>query len=489
MSEKLIALIDLLDGDDIRTRIREMVHHLDGIGEADSRDLTASMDTRLHGLAASLRDVCFEDDVTEAQSMLPWIWIELRFEWMRYNMQMQYQTMLLGTAQPLLMARGAALSSIVDAVELHMDAESAFLMQKIAADPAGTARGAIERTDRLFALMAAASAGSRDAVESLMVAQDQIARHTDSVPIRHELNKAISAVIEKVGAALRVSVLDFSHALEGVMIRQLGQAPVRVTLSQESPDYNLSVPSGVANALLKAGGQWMEAMATTSLYQSAEARIAAGQPAYVTLRAALRRSGERIELSLADDADGTVEFRPDHRMWPIRDLKMAIQQTPGTGSSMIFGCDVTTFTEYMTLRVGNDPNDALIGIPIRLVDHIELRDATAIAVRGTRLIHRQHGGTLRLIDLGDAMFQNPIPVENATYVLVQSESNGGETLALRVRGVEGTCRGSLKAMPELLTNAPLRGFVQADRKVIGIIDFERLLRHETVIANSRPKAA
>ncbi len=490
MSDQLKALMNLLDGEDLRVRIHDMVHHLEGIDETDSRELTASMDVRLRGIAASLRDVCFDDDMTEASSMLPWIWIELRFEWMRYNIQMQYQTMLSGIAHPVLMARGAALSSILDAVESHMDAESAFLVQKIAADPAGTARGAIERTDRLFALMAAASAGGRDAVESLMIAQDQISRHTDSTPVRHEMSKAISSVIEKIGAALRVSVLDFSHALEGLLIRQLGQASVRVTLSQESPDYALTIPSAVANALLKASEQWMQAIASSSLaHQSADTRILSGQAAYVTVRAALRSVGERIELSLADDADGTVTFHPDHRRWPIRDLKIAVQQTSGVGSIVTFGCDVTTFAEYMTLRVGNDPNDALIGIPMRLVDHIELRDASAIAVRGTRLIHRQHGGTLRLIDLGDAMFQSPIPVEDATYVLIQPESNGGETLALRVRGVEGTCRGSLKSMPDLLADAPLRGFVQADRRIVGIIDFDRLLGHGADMVDSRPRAA
>ena len=478
MSDRLPALLELLDSPEVRQRIAGMIEELGCIETHDAEELVGTMDRRLHGIAESLRDVCFDDDTTEATNMLPWIWLELRFEWMRYNLQMQYQTILQGTANPLLMARGAALSFILEAVEQHLDAESAFLVQKIAADPAGAARGAIERTDRLFALMAAASAGGDDAVESLLTAQDQIARHTDSQPVRQEMSKAISTVIEKVGGALRVSVVDFTHALEGTLIRHLGQAPVRVALSQESPDYNLNIPSAVANALLHAAGDWMDAIATSSLNTSADDRIAGGRPAHVTLRAALRRSGDRVELQLQDDADGTVRYRPNWRSWPIRDLKLELSQTPQVGSTMIFRCDVASVAEYLMLRVGADATDAVIGIPMRIVDHIERRDATALALQGQRLISRQHGGTVRLIDLGEAMFSQGIDATEATYVHIRPDGDEGDIVALRVIAVDGVCRGSIKAMPDMLADAPLRGFVQADQRIIGIVDLDRLLDRE-----------
>ncbi len=475
MTDRLHSLLTLLDSDDVRERIRAMIDELGGIEPTDADVLLSDIDARLHGIAQSLRDVCYEDDTTEAMTMLPWIWLELRFEWMRYNLQMQYQTMLQGIATPLLMARGAALSYVLEAVELHLDAESAFLVQKIAADPAGAARGAIERTDRLFSLMAAAGAGGRDAVESLLAAQDQIARHTDSVPVRQEMSKAISAVIEKVGGALRVSVIDFAFALEGRIIQTLGQSSVRVALSQESPDYNLQIPSAVANALLQASSEWMIALGKSSLNVSAEERIAAGRPAHVTLRVALRREGDRVELTIADDADGTVDYTPNWRTWPVRDLRLELRQAPGEGSTMTYRCDVASVTEYIMLRVGKNDDDAVVGVPMRMVGHIERRDRTALAMQGDRLICRQHGGTVRLLDLGALLFGAPIDAEEATYLHVKPDGDEGETLALRVRNVEGICRGSIKSLPHLLTDAPLRGFVQADRRIVGIVDFDRLL--------------
>lgn len=475
MTDRLFHLLDLLDSQDVRDRIRRMIEELGGVGETDAESILDSINARLHGIAESLRDVIFDDDTAEAHTMLPWIWLELRFEWMRYNLQMQYQTVLQGTASPALMARGAALSYVLEAVELHLDAESAFLVQKIAADPAGSARGAIERTDRLFALMAAASAGGRDAVESLLMAQDQIARHTDSLPVRKEFSKAVSAVIEKVGGALIVSVVDFTHALEGVLIRELGQAPVRVALSQTSPDYNLTIPSAVANALLKGAAEWMRALGDTSLVTDAEARMAAGRPAHVTLSAALRREGDRVALIMSDDGDGIVEYHPNWRQWPIRDLKLQLTQRPGEGSTLTMGCDVTSITEYMMLRVGNGECDAIIGVPVRMVDHIEQRDEGALAMQGSRLIDRLAGGTMQVIDLGDSLFQESISTVDATYVLVRPDGPEAPAIALRVRGVEGICRGSVKHLPDMLSESPLRGFVQAEQHIVSILDFDRLM--------------
>lgn len=474
-TDPIHSLLALLETSAFQDRMRSMIADLGGIDEADGEALVATMQARLQAVAQSLRDVCFDDDTAEAHTMLPWIWLEMRFEWMRCNLQMQYQSILQGTADPRLMAHGAALSHVLDTIEAHLDAEAVFLVQKIAADPAAAARGAIERTDRLFDLMVRASAGGRDAVESLLEAQHQMNRQTDPGRLRGEMSRAIGAVIEKVGGALRIDVTDFMHALEGMLIRHLGRARVRVAISQESPDLALTIPSAVANGLLAACGEWMQALAATSLNRTAEQRMADGCPAHVTLRVSLRRDGDRVDLTLADDADGTVEYRPDWRAWPIRDLRLRLSQESGVGSSMTFRCDVANVTEYLMLRVGEHADDAVLGVPLRLVEHIEQRDETALALHGERLIDRHHGGTVTLLDLGDLLFGAPIPTAEATYVRVRPDGPDGEVFALRVRNVEGICRGSLKALPGMLTDAPLRGFIHSDNTLIGVLDFGMLL--------------
>jgi chemotaxis signal transduction protein len=479
MAASLQELIDQLEGADVRERVARMIDELGCVNATDAEMLMDSLDARLCGIASSLRDVIYEDDTTEALSMLPWLWLELRFEWMRYNMQMQYQTMLRGTAEPTLMARGAALSYVLEMIEFYLDADSASIVAKIAADPAGVAHSSIERTERLFQLMSAASAGGREAVEVLLLAQDQIARHTDSVLVRDEFSKAIGAVIERIGGALRVSAVDFAHAIEGMMAQHFRTASVRVVVEDGSPDKALMIPSAVANGLLKAAGDWMVALRETSMKQDARTRIAAARPAYVTVRATLTRDGNRVTLIIEDDADGTVDYRPSWRVWPIRDFKLHLKQTEGGGSAIRYSCEVTSITDYMMLRVGPEVGDALIGVPLRMVEHLEQRDASALALQGTRIVRRNDGGTVQLIDLGASLFRTAIPTDDATYVLVRPDGEEGDVLALRVRSVDGICRGSLKSMPGVLAEAPLRGFVQADRQIVGVLDFDLLLdRHE-----------
>jgi hypothetical protein len=474
MSQRVTALLDLIDGADVRDRIRQMITSLGSVSESDTESLCASFDSRLLSIRSSLQDVCYEGDMSEAEGMLPWIWLELRFEWMRYNSQMQYQTVMLGTADPVLMARGAALSFLIEGIEQQLDATELFTVTRLAADPVGIALGSIQRTDRLFSVMAAASLGGRDAVESLLMAQEKIARSTDSAPVQQEMTDAISAVMQKVGDALRVTSADFGHALQGVLLRCLGQAPVLVTLHDASPDPAMYLPSAVANGLLHAAGAWMDAMRDTALQTQAVERMAVDRPAFVTITAALTSEQEQIVLTLADDADGTVIFRPDMQDWPIRDLRLQLEQRADVGSTMRFACDVTNITDYLVLRVGCATTDVLVSVPSRAVHHIEQREADGLTMSGTALVDRLDGGAHAMLDLGSMLFGEPIDSASATYVHVRPDARGDRVYALRVRAVTGICRGVLKPVPPALGTAPLRGFVMSGRDIVAVLDLDQL---------------
>jgi hypothetical protein len=59
-------------------------------------------------------------------------------------------------------------------------------------------------------------------------------------------------------------------------------------------------------------------------------------------------------------------------------------------------------------------------------------------------------------------------------VIVYPDS--GRRLALRVSGIEGTRRASLHAVPGGLQATRLRGFIQSERRVIGVLDLSELSR-------------
>jgi hypothetical protein len=52
----------------------------------------------------------------------------------------------------------------------------------------------------------------------------------------------------------------------------------------------------------------------------------------------------------------------------------------------------------------------------------------------------------------------------------------GNRMALRVSGIEGTRRAALRAVPEGLQATRLRGFIQSDGRVVGVLDIAEVSR-------------
>jgi hypothetical protein len=334
--------------------------------------------------------------------------------------------------------------------------------------------------------MAGASLGGREAVESLLTAQEKMARLNKAGPVRQEMTEAIGAVMQKVGDALRVTSEDFSHALQGVLLRELGQAPVLTILRDSNAYEPTRLPSAVAIGLLRAATEWMAAIRDTSMTTLSDERISLDRPAYVTISWTLRSENDQVILELADDADGTVHFAPESTDWPVQDLHLQAHQERGVGSTLRIRCDVTTLAEYLMLRVGSEANDVLVCVPSLSVVNIEQRDVSALAVRGTHLINRLHGGAHPLIDLGGVLFDAPIDATEATYVHVRTGDGPDDVLVMRVRGVQGICRGSMKAVPLGLKSPVVRGFIMTGEHVVAVLDIAEALeqsRLQTAVAD------
>jgi chemotaxis protein histidine kinase CheA len=72
---------------------------------------------------------------------------------------------------------------------------------------------------------------------------------------------------------------------------------------------------------------------------------------------------------------------------------------------------------------------------------------------------------------------NNVHGQEATYVIVQPDS--GRRMALRVCGIEGTRKAALRAVPDGLQATRLRGFIQSDGRVVGVLDIAEVSRLHT----------
>ena len=146
---------------------------------------------------------------------------------------------------------------------------------------------------------------------------------------------ALSTVIKRIGRTLLVKVDDYMFALEGTLLRHLGDTSVRIALRSAGPNASLLVWTAVAKGLL------------------------------------------------ADDGDGTVEYNPDWNSWPILDYKLHLMQAEGSDRTIVFSCKVSNIPEYVRLSVGGPEDDALVGVPMRMMLCVERRWHLLACAAGT----------------------------------------------------------------------------------------------------------
>ncbi|WP_373064357.1 hypothetical protein [Gemmatimonas sp.] len=75
---------------------------------------SAALCVQIQELALAMKD---PEDEAELYRSLAALWLEMRFQWQRHNLVANYDTMLKGTCEPLVLARASAASYILGRIE------------------------------------------------------------------------------------------------------------------------------------------------------------------------------------------------------------------------------------------------------------------------------------------------------------------------------------------------------------------------------------
>lgn len=469
----LSLLTQYLGGTEHTARVREMLEHVDGMDDAQRTELVDEMVQHGASLRQSLLDLIVEDDTSEAEIVLPFLWLEKRFEWMRLNAQMQYQTVFQGTADPALMARGAALSDLIGVIEGFLSPETAFFASKVAADPIGIARAELTRNERIFEVLAAAGNGSRVAVDSVMGASEVVARYSTDERVLGAIEAASATVIETMGRNLLVTADDFRISLESEIVSLLGSSPVHITLEASAIDTSAAFPAAIARGMRRIVRTWVENLIRTT--SGPAARIASGRRANLTLQLGVEVRPSSFVMHLTDDGDGVEVFAISRQDRSLRDMVVTHDCIPGEGSTLTVQCGLRSVQEYLIVKAGEDENDATIAIPLDAIERMTFADVDDLAVHGQALHSAQEQGGLPIVDLGGCLYDAEVSASGAVYVIVNCRGSSGERkLALRVRELRGMCRGSVLYVPDHCQTNWLRGFVMNRRRMVGVLDLDRL---------------
>jgi hypothetical protein len=466
-------LVHYLGGTEHMQRISSMLSEVDGMEALQRVAMMEEFAQQAASLRQSLLDLIVEDDTSEADIVLPFLWLEKRFEWMRLNSQMQYQTVFRGQADPVLMARGAALSDLIGVLESYLPPETAFFASKVAADPLGIARAELTRNERIFQALDAAGGGSRVAVDAILDASETAARYSSDERVLAALEVASSTVIEAMGRNLRITVDDFRISLESEIAGLLSTSPLHLTLEMNGGDPTAVFPATVARGMRKIVRMWLGELVQTT--GGPANRITTGRKANLSLDLAVTVSSGEFTMQLTDDGDGVRMFvlTPPDRT--LRDMYISHDLIPGMGSTLTVRCGLRSVSEYLIVMAGEGEDDATIAIPLDAIERMTSANAGDLAVHGLALQTTQEKDGLPIIDLGDCLYDTGVDPNTAVYVIVRCQGSAGmRRIALRVRELRGLCRGSVSYVPEHCQTDFLRGFIMNRRRMVGVLDLERL---------------
>lgn len=474
MSISLDDVLAALDADVLRQQAESMLAGMGASDPGEPRKLADHFLAHIEGVAQALRDMCPDGDTYELPQALDNAWLELKLIWNRCNQQMQYQNMQDGPS-PGLMVAGALLGELLETLHKFLDVDSQLLVDKIGTDLFETAHRAAEQNGRLLERMSSASDGANRAVEALLMAMDQVQKQLEAPEARRELDKAVEVVVEEIERALVLSGEDIGAALEARLLKALDGAAVRVLPRLQGFDRKTCMPPDVARLLVNLCEEWVLALKASSLNRGADQRIAEQQAAFVSLQVEISVDASDVTLVLSDDGDGTAVYARNKSSDAMHNVRLNLAQTAGRGSRLEVQCSLRRVNDYLVVRSIDDAEDGWLAVPLSSVESIEQRSVDHLRLRGRAITARDSSEAIPVTDAGQLMFNvNNVHRQQDAYVIVQPDS--GQRMALRVSGIEGTRRAAMHAVPQGLQGTRLRGFIQSESRVIGVLDLAEISR-------------
>jgi len=449
---------------------------LPDLDEAGRADLAEYCRGRTASIVTSLRDVVMEGDETEAVMMLPGIFLELRFEWSRYNVQIQYQNILRGNADPLLLGRGTVVSMFVRAVEFALTAEHAFWVNRIAADPITSVAARGDTVKRLLALALSARETQKRSLECL----EDLGKAVIAGTVSHGMTIAIERAKEQTVAgsdkAIVIRPSEIHDILELLIVEKLAGRQLRVVVNQGDVDARVDVLPEVVFALREVVAKWLETLLEQSVEGSATERESLGKSAHLNLRWNLRIVHTRLFFSLEDDGRGTAPTiaaeLPDPAVWAHLRLRIASEQTPGQGGKIMVTCEASSFSSFLIcgLKFANQTSSLHIAVVTTSV--LSVLSRVHRVVTSMPLMRMPDGSLIPIVDLCEAWPTLDLsPAQDSSVFLVLATERFG-SIALRVDDIPEAVRAAVLTNPS--HSHDVVGFVSLKEGLAIVVDPDRL---------------
>ncbi|MBC7428541.1 MAG: hypothetical protein H7336_08020 [Bacteriovorax sp.] len=441
-----------------------------GIGPDQELALNSYFDFKLKTLAESAQDVCLDGDESELQRLLSHIWIEYRMEWIRYNTQMQYQTVVRGQAEPELCARGAVLSYLIGIIESLLSNEEIYWCTKLAAEPIEYMRSRSLLTSRMVQMSSMSGNAGQSAIGSLIQLRDELSVKIRNPLIESRFEKVMTNLEELFTSSTALTSADLHNSLEMIMTKVLGESKVPMLLYRQTDDDTILIPASTIVGLNDLFEQWIKFLVGNSLEESIQVRRDSQKNDHVTIQWRLiQAAGGRLILELEDDGLGkniTADFKNLPRDWVVEKF-----HTPGLSSKIIINFKGTELADMMVFKAQGPEKDFSFAIFASQVNEVLSENQLTYHQEGTFDYVRttQNDEVYPLVDMSKILFGKKLVTSNNVFIKVTCED---KTIVIKAASVEAMVKDSMRIGPKTLFF--VEGYLLYKGVIVSVIDVIKL---------------
>jgi hypothetical protein len=405
-----------------------------GIGPDQELILNSYFDFKLKSLAESAKDVCLDGDESELQRLLSHIWIEYRMEWIRYNTQMQYQTVVRGQAEAELCARGAALSYLLGIIEALLSNEEIYWCTKLAAEPIEYMRSRSALTSRMVQVSSMSGNAGQTAIGSLIQLRDDLSVKLKNPLVESLFDKVMTDLDGLFTSSSALTSADLHNSLEMIMTKALGESTVPMLLYRQTDDDTILIPASTIVGLNDLFEQWIKFL---------------------------------VEKSL----EGSIQVRRDSQKNDHVTIQWRLLHNPGLGSKIIVNFKGTELTDMMIFKAQGPEKDFSFAILASQVNEILSENQLTYHQEGTFDYVRtsQDDVVYPLVDMTKVLFGKKQMSSNNIFIKVAC---GDKIIVIKAASVEAMIKDSMRIGPKTLFFVV--GYLLYKGVIVSVVDVMQL---------------
>lgn len=337
--EKAQQLIEAIQSNELSERFSAMLSEQEGLSPEGKAEVEGYFKERIASIVSSFNDIVINGDEDEMVDLLNLVWLECRIEWNRYNSQMQYQTFTNGQADPNLMAKGACLSGIVEAIESELDSQSLYWVIKLAGGPVDAVSYRLAQTKKLIEKTSSYGEISQKFIKSQIEVLELLKKTNVEQEIIDKVQSTIQMNINTIEESGTLELSDFSDGIEGAVVKGMKKSTLQFQVNNDQKNLQKGISPSVANIIENVISEYIESVVLESLEATPEQRQ--GKSSFVNFDWEIFLEGDLIKFVIKDDGLGKSTWQSSMKEFGNLKFDYSLENQEGKGS-----CLTLLFSEF-----------------------------------------------------------------------------------------------------------------------------------------------